>query len=148
MELSSGGSGRTGRNAVLEPRPLLPPGQQRSHALLQGEAAALDIPTPCHFLNVVIWKRNRHISADSRLQGFCCCCQLPFEPQIGTSFTSWRGYFMRSSDEGKTWGSEEALPFPVVGPSKNKPLELEDGTIIVGTSDEDGQYHASLAETP
>lgn len=43
---------------------------------------------------------------------------------------------MRSKDDGRSWGRIEALPSGLFGPVKNKPVVLEDGTIICGSSDE------------
>jgi predicted neuraminidase len=40
----------------------------------------------------------------------------------------------RSHDEGISWSSIESLPAGVIGPVKNKPLLLEDGTLLCGSS--------------
>ncbi|HBY60784.1 MAG TPA: neuraminidase (sialidase), partial [Solibacterales bacterium] len=37
-------------------------------------------------------------------------------------------------DGGKTWSAREHLPAGVLGPIRNKPLLLDDGTILSGTS--------------
>lgn len=47
---------------------------------------------------------------------------------------SWKGEFRVSFDEGKTWGPAGYLPAGILGPAKNKPLELEDGTILFPSS--------------
>jgi hypothetical protein len=43
---------------------------------------------------------------------------------------------VRSKDNGRTWGAIESLPKGLFGPVKNKPVALDDGTIISGSSDE------------
>jgi predicted neuraminidase/cyclophilin family peptidyl-prolyl cis-trans isomerase len=54
----------------------------------------------------------------------------------GPSPSGWRGLVMRSRDDGKTWDKPEPLPEGFVGPVKNHPLELADGTILCGSSTE------------
>jgi hypothetical protein len=58
--------------------------------------------------------------------------------QIGKHPSNWKGYLKRSSDDGQTWGEQEYLGKGIVGPAKNKPVELADGTLLAGTSDEGG----------
>jgi predicted neuraminidase len=41
-----------------------------------------------------------------------------------------------SSDDGKTWSDARRLPDGILGPVKNKPIELADGTIVSGSSTE------------
>jgi predicted neuraminidase len=41
-----------------------------------------------------------------------------------------------SSDGGKTWGSAERLPEGILGPIKNKPVMLRDGSLLSGSSRE------------
>eukprot|EP00232_Nephroselmis_pyriformis_P010033 CAMPEP_0182902412 /NCGR_PEP_ID=MMETSP0034_2-20130328/30435_1 /TAXON_ID=156128 /ORGANISM="Nephroselmis pyriformis, Strain CCMP717" /LENGTH=395 /DNA_ID=CAMNT_0025037057 /DNA_START=351 /DNA_END=1534 /DNA_ORIENTATION=- len=60
--------------------------------------------------------------------------------KTGRSPISWKGFLKRSDDNGRTWGSPEALPAGIVGPAKNKPLQLEDGTLLAPTSDEKGRH--------
>jgi predicted neuraminidase len=40
----------------------------------------------------------------------------------------------RSRDDGRTWSDAQRLPDGVLGPIKNKPVRLRDGTIIAGSS--------------
>lgn len=65
--------------------------------------------------------------------------------QVGKAPAQWRGFLLRSTDDGKTWGQPQELPQPVAGPAKNKPLELEDGTIVAGASDEGGKQGETTA---
>jgi predicted neuraminidase len=75
--------------------------------------------------------------------GFPCWNPVLFRSTAGTLFLfykagpnpmSWSGYVRRSSDGGKTWGAVEQLPAGLLGPIKNKPIQLTDGTIVSGTS--------------
>mmetsp|Transcript_18796 Transcript_18796/g.31581 ORF Transcript_18796/g.31581 Transcript_18796/m.31581 type:complete len:99 (+) Transcript_18796:265-561(+) len=43
---------------------------------------------------------------------------------------------LRSLDKGLTWQGPQQLPECYLGPAKNKPLMLSDGTMLVGASDE------------
>ena len=54
--------------------------------------------------------------------------------KVGPHPSSWSGVIKRSHDEGKHWSEEEQLPAGVLGPVKNKPLLLEDGTLLCGSS--------------
>jgi predicted neuraminidase len=48
----------------------------------------------------------------------------------------WEGMFKVSLDSGKTWGPAERLPDGILGPIKNKPVELDDGTVLCPSSTE------------
>jgi predicted neuraminidase len=43
---------------------------------------------------------------------------------------------MASPDHGRTWGTPRRLPDGILGPIKNKPVQLASGTIVSGTSTE------------
>jgi alpha-L-fucosidase len=58
--------------------------------------------------------------------------------KVGPSPETWWGVMKRSSDDGKTWSDPEQLPEGFIGPVKNKPLELADGTILCPSSVEKG----------
>lgn len=60
--------------------------------------------------------------------------------KVGPSPETWWGMLTTSNDEGATWSEPRRLPEGVLGPIKNKPLELADGTLLCGSSTED---HAS-----
>lgn len=57
--------------------------------------------------------------------------------KVGPSPESWWGMLRTSSDEGVTWTAAQRLPDGVLGPIKNKPIELSDGTLLCGSSTED-----------
>jgi alpha-L-rhamnosidase len=57
--------------------------------------------------------------------------QMPNGPLMLFYKTSgWIGYVIRSSDGGATWSTPERLPSGVVGPIKNRPILLEDGSVL------------------
>ncbi|MCB1109675.1 MAG: exo-alpha-sialidase [Chlamydiia bacterium] len=49
---------------------------------------------------------------------------------------NWSTFLTRSKDQGETWSAPEILPAGVLGPIKNKPLLLENGTLLCGSSTE------------
>ena len=56
--------------------------------------------------------------------------------KVGPSPRTWWGMSMTSSDGGRTWSPPLRLPDGVLGPIKNKPVRLTDGTIISPSSTE------------
>ena len=54
--------------------------------------------------------------------------------KVGPNPREWWGEYRISLDEGKTWGERIPLPEGMLGPIKNKPLSLPDGTILYPTS--------------
>ncbi|PTY00387.1 sialidase [Opitutus sp. ER46] len=56
--------------------------------------------------------------------------------KVGPSPSTWWGMVMTSGDGGRTWSQPTRLPENVLGPIKNKPVELADGTWIAPSSTE------------
>lgn len=56
--------------------------------------------------------------------------------KVGPSPSTWWGMLMTSSDGGKTWSSPRRLPDGILGPIKNKPVQLASGEILSPTSSE------------
>lgn len=56
--------------------------------------------------------------------------------KAGPNPREWWGMVMQSSDNGETWKKPSALPSGFLGPIKNKPVQLSDGTIIFPSSTE------------
>jgi predicted neuraminidase len=56
--------------------------------------------------------------------------------KVGPSPSEWWGMAMTSRDGGQTWTDRRRLPDGILGPIKNKPVRLADGTIVSGSSTE------------
>lgn len=56
--------------------------------------------------------------------------------KAGPSPQSWWGMLTTSADHGVSWSDPVRLPEGILGPIKNKPIELEDGSILCPTSHE------------
>jgi predicted neuraminidase len=54
--------------------------------------------------------------------------------KAGPSPQTWTGFLQRSRDQGQTWSAPEQLPAGILGPIKNKPFEMADGTLVCGSS--------------
>jgi len=59
--------------------------------------------------------------------------------KVGPSPRSWWGMVRTSTDDGSIWTSPERLPEGILGPIKNKPVQLPDGTILSASSVETSQ---------
>ena len=56
--------------------------------------------------------------------------------KVGPTPRTWWGMIRRSVDGGRTWSEARRLPDGILGPIKNKPVRLADGTVIAGSSTE------------
>ena len=56
--------------------------------------------------------------------------------KVGPSPSTWWGMLTTSTDDGKTWSAPRRLPDGILGPIKNKPVQLPNGNILSGTSTE------------
>ena len=56
--------------------------------------------------------------------------------KVGPSPATWWGLMMTSEDGGKTWSKPHRLPEGILGPIKDKPVQLANGDILSGSSDE------------
>jgi predicted neuraminidase len=56
--------------------------------------------------------------------------------KVGPSPREWWGMVITSTDDGRTWSAPRRLPDGILGPIKNKPVQLADGTIVSGSSTE------------
>jgi predicted neuraminidase len=65
--------------------------------------------------------------------------------KAGPSPMSWSGFVKRSDDEGKNWTKAAILPAGLLGPIKNKPIEIK-GTIVAPTSVESHRAWCSWVE--
>lgn len=67
--------------------------------------------------------------------------------KVGPSPARWRGMLMRSTNDGRTWSGPERLPDGIIGPVKNHPLEMADGTVLCGSSTEDDGWRVHFETT-
>ncbi|MEN9814986.1 MAG: hypothetical protein RLZZ412_968, partial [Verrucomicrobiota bacterium] len=76
---------------------------------------------------------------------FPCWNPVLFQPKegplqlyykVGPNPVEWWGVLRLSQDNGRTWGEPRRLPDGILGPIKNKPVQLADGTILSGSSAE------------
>jgi predicted neuraminidase len=56
--------------------------------------------------------------------------------KVGPTPDQWWGEMMVSEDGGGTWKDRRRLPPHVMGPIKNKPIQLDDGRVLCGSSSE------------
>src|SRR5207245_1245524 len=61
--------------------------------------------------------------------------------------STWWGMLKRSADDGKTWGAPERLPEGNLGPIKNKPVQLDNGEILCGSSTEGHGWQVHFERT-
>jgi predicted neuraminidase len=67
--------------------------------------------------------------------------------KVGPSPSRWWGEKMISNDSGRTWQDQRRLPPEVLGPIKNKPVQLDDGRILCPSSSEDKGWRAHIEVT-
>jgi predicted neuraminidase len=75
--------------------------------------------------NIACWNPVLFHSSDGKLWLY-----YKFGPNVRT----WTGARLVSNDEAHTWSQPDHLPAGLLGPIKDKPLILHDGTIVSGTS--------------
>lgn len=78
--------------------------------------------------------------------------QVPHGPlllfyKIGPRPAAWKGWMKTSRDGGVTWSPARALPPGILGPVKDKPVLLHDGTLLCGSSTEDHGWHVHFELT-
>src|ERR1035437_8222449 len=68
--------------------------------------------------------------------------------KVGPSPATWWGMLTTSTDDGKTWSKPQRLPDGILGPFKNKPVQLANGDILCGSSTEgDGGWRVHFERT-
>jgi len=67
--------------------------------------------------------------------------------KVGPGPSSWWG-MMATSDDGKTWAVPKRLPDGIVGPIKNKPVQLPNGDLLCCSSTEDNGWRVHFERTP
>ena len=56
--------------------------------------------------------------------------------KVGPDPKSWWGFLRSSTNGGTSWSEARRLPEGILGPIKNKPVQLDDGTLLSPTSTE------------
>ena len=67
--------------------------------------------------------------------------------KVGPSPSRWWGMLTTSRDAGVTWSQPKKLPQGILGPIKDKPIELEGGAILCGSSTEDQGWRLHIEWT-
>lgn len=67
--------------------------------------------------------------------------------KVGPSPDTWWGMLMTSDDGGITWAKPRRLPEGILGPIKNKPIQLSNGEILCGTSSEHDGWRVHFERT-
>ncbi|MDG2385675.1 MAG: exo-alpha-sialidase [Pirellulaceae bacterium] len=99
-------------------------------------------------------------------QEYACWNPVLFQPangplmlfyKVGLNPRDWWGALITSNDDGKTWsksrrlGTDKALPQAnrnLLGPVKNKPIQMADGKILCPTSTENEGWKVHFEVTP
>jgi predicted neuraminidase len=67
--------------------------------------------------------------------------------KVGPEPKSWWGMLMTSSNDGRSWSEPSRLPENILGPVKNKPVQLANGDILCGSSTEDAGWQVRFERT-
>ena len=67
--------------------------------------------------------------------------------KVGPSPSAWWGMLKTSADGGKTWSEARRLPDGMLGPIKNKPVELAGGVMVCPSSTENGGWRVHFERT-
>ncbi|MCU0837115.1 MAG: exo-alpha-sialidase [Rhodospirillales bacterium] len=67
--------------------------------------------------------------------------------KVGPSPSRWWGRLMRSADGGHIWSDGERLPDGILGPIKNKPVRVADGTLLCPSSAEHDGWRVHMEWT-
>jgi predicted neuraminidase len=67
--------------------------------------------------------------------------------KVGPSPGTWWGMLKTSADGGKTWSAPQRLPEGILGPIKNKPVQLASGDLLCPSSTENGGWRVHFELT-
>jgi predicted neuraminidase len=68
--------------------------------------------------------------------------------KVGPSPSTWWGMMRTSGDDGKTWSDARRLPEGILGPIKNKPIQLAGGELVCPSSAEGKGWTVHFERTP
>lgn len=68
--------------------------------------------------------------------------------KVGPDPKSWWGMLTTSANEGASWSTPRRLPAGVLGPIKNKPVQLANGDILAPSSTEDDGWKVHFERSP
>lgn len=68
--------------------------------------------------------------------------------KVGPSPDTWWGMRTTSNDHGVTWSKPTRLPDGILGPVRNKPVQLADGTLLCGSSTEHDGWRVHMESSP
>ena len=102
------------------------------------------------------WTAPAEVANGAQHRRYPCWNPVLFEPRngplmlffkIGPNPESWWGMLMTSSDEGNSWSAPRRLPEGIIGPVKNKPVQLDNGDILCGSSTENAGWQVHFERT-
>ncbi|MGA8204126.1 MAG: sialidase family protein [Woeseiaceae bacterium] len=64
--------------------------------------------------------------------------------KVGPTPAAWWGMLETSSDGGRSWSEARRLGDGLIGPAKNKPIQLSDGSILAGSSTEENGWRVHV----
>ena len=67
--------------------------------------------------------------------------------KVGPSPSNWWGMLMTSHDAGRTWSMPRRLPEDILGPVKNKPIQLPNGLLLCPSSSEHSGWRVHFERT-
>ena len=89
-------------------------------------------------------------------QRYPCWNPVLFQPRegplvlffkVGPTPSGWWGEWTTSADAGRTWTPQRRLPPEVMGPIKNKPIQLDDGRVLCPSSSEHQGWQSHVEVT-
>lgn len=97
------------------------------------------------------WTAPREVATGVQTDGkrFACWNPVLFQPRsgplllfykVGPSPSRWWGMLMTSSDGGVTWSEPRRLPDRILGPIKDKPVQLSNGDLLCPSSTENSGW--------
>ncbi len=104
------------------------------------------------------WTAPREVAngVESPTKRYPCWNPVLFQPRrgplllfykVGPSPSSWWGMLITSEDGGKSWSKPRRLPEGILGPIKNKPVQLANGDLLCPTSSEHDGWRVHFERT-